>query len=146
MDSSSPSDAAAGRVLHLAEAEAWRRGQQCGAYTGSTRGADLADVGYVHMSTAAQLPAVIAFLYADVAPDELVLLVVDLATLAAAGVEVRWEALEGAGSAFPHAYGAVPVAAVVAALDLATDDAGRLALPDLAGLHVLGSVDGPAGA
>lgn len=102
--STGPDGAAArtGRVLHLADRAAWRRAERTGSYTGSTRGADLADVGYVHMSTAAQLPGVMAFLYADVAPETLVLLVVDLPTLGAAGVDVRWEALDGAGERFPH--------------------------------------------
>lgn len=141
--STGPDGAAArtGRVLHLADRAAWRRAERTGSYTGSTRGADLADVGYVHMSTAAQLPGVMAFLYADVAPETLVLLVVDLPTLGAAGVDVRWEALDGAGERFPHAYGPLPLGAVVAALDIMADDAGRLGLPDLAGLGVLGAPD-----
>ncbi len=130
-------EAPATRVLHLAGRDAWARALETGSYTGSTRGMDLAEVGFVHMSTAAQLPGVIAFLYGDVAASDVVLLVVDLPCLAAAGVDVRWELVEGAATAFPHAYGPIPVTAVVATADLATDDAGHLVLPDLTGAGVL---------
>lgn len=132
-----PEGTPATRVLHLAEREVWARAQGTGSYTGSTRGLDLAEVGFIHMSTTTQLPGVIAFLYGDAAASDVVLLVVDLPALAAAGVDVRWEPVEGAAAAFPHAYGPIPLSAVVATIDLATDDAGRLVLPDLTDAGVL---------
>ncbi len=133
----------AGRVLHLAERGIWAavgrggEGTPHTAYTGSTRGLCVDDVGFVHLSTATQLPAVMAAYYADVPAEDLVLLVVDLPTLEGCGVPVRWEDVEGADQPFPHAYGPLPRQAVVAALDLAVADDGRPAMPDLTGLGVL---------
>ena len=132
------------RVLHLAERAAWSADAVGEVYAGSTRGRSVAEVGFVHMSTAAQLPAVMAALYADVPAADLVLLVVDLPALAARGVPVRWENLEGGDVVFPHAYGALPREAVVAVLDLVpAEDGVGAGLPDLAGLGVL---TGPPGA
>lgn len=125
------------RVLHLAERDVWEAAPATGAYAGSTRGRTVSEVGFVHLSTAAQLPAVMAYAYADVPAARLVLLVVDLSALAAHGIEVRWENLDGGAEPYPHAYGTVPLDAIVAALPMATDDAGALALPDLHGLGVL---------
>lgn len=52
---------------------------------------------------------------------------------------------DGAHTAFPHVYGPVPLAAVVAEVAVALHD-GRLELPDLAGLDVVSASDlaGPA--
>lgn len=69
---------------------------------GETRGApvDLAD-GYVHFSTAAQLPETLARHFAG--QDGLVLLACDAARLGAA---LRWEPSRG-GQDFPHLYRAL---------------------------------------
>lgn len=132
-------DAGPARVLHLADRAAWSAARATGTYRGSTRGLAVEDVGFVHMSTATQLPAVLAFLYSDVPAGELVLLVVGLAELADHGIEVRWENLDGGAEPYPHAYGPLPLAAVVATLDV-EGTAGALTLPDLSGLGV---VQGP---
>ena len=71
----------------------------------------MAEVGFVHAATAAQVPGVAARYYADVT-EPLVLLVLDVDALEAAGSPVRWE--ETPDGVFPHVYGPVPVAAVVA--------------------------------
>ncbi|MDF0531578.1 DUF952 domain-containing protein [Tsukamurella sp. 8F] len=114
-------------LFHLALADDWRAARAAGEYAISTRGAVLEDVGFVHCSTAEQWPGVRARFYADVPDDALVLLSIDEARVPA---EVRWEPpvpdRPGAGSAasgpnkpgpelFPHVYGPIPVAAVVAA-------------------------------
>ena len=125
-----------GRVLHLADRAAWASAQATGQYSGSARGRSLAEVGYVHASTSAQLPAVMAAVYDGVPADDLVLLVVDLPAVAARAIEVRWENLDGGTEPYPHLYGPIPVDSVVAALPLAPDD-DALVLPDLAGLGVL---------
>jgi uncharacterized protein (DUF952 family) len=131
------------RILHLALADDWAAARERGVYAVSTRGVTLAEQGYVHGSTVAQVGGVAAAFYADAGP--LVLLVLDVAALEAAGSPVRWEVPDGAGTAFPHAYGPVPLAAVVAELPVTLRD-GRLELPDLAGLDVVSASDsaGPA--
>jgi uncharacterized protein (DUF952 family) len=126
-----------GRVLHLAERSAWLAAEDSGTYDRSTRGAGVAETGFVHASTATQLPRIADFLYRDLPVEELVLLVVDQDLLADAGVEVRWEDLDGAGELFPHLGGVLPADAVVAALPVTRDDAGHVVLPDLTDLDVV---------
>lgn len=123
------------RVLHVTEAAQWAVAAATGEYRGSTRGQDLAQVGYVHASGAEQVSAVLDGLYDDVPADDLVLLVLDTDSCAAAGSPLRWEVPEGGDVAFPHIHGPVPAAAVVAVLPLARD--GRWHVPDLSGLDVV---------
>src|SRR5690606_19932709 len=90
---SAPGDAPApgDRPLwHLAEAAHWREALSTGRYERSTRGATLAEVGFVHASYPEQLPGVARLLYAR-ATEPLVVLEIDPGALAAAGVEVRLE-------------------------------------------------------
>lgn len=131
------------RVLHLASRSAWARAQRDGAYRGSTLGADLDEVGFVHASTADQLPGVVDRSYAGEDLADHVLLVVDVGACEAAGSPVRWEGPVEHGGPFPHVHGPVPLPAVVALLDVECDDAASLVLPDLDGLDVV--VDPPAG-
>ncbi len=119
------------RVLHLAGADDWEAARRRGTWTGSARGLDLADVGFVHACTAGQLPWVAARFHADDV-RRLVVLVLDVPTLEAAGSPVRWEAVGDAPGRFPHVYGPVPVRAVVAALPAAVVG-GELVTPDLSG-------------
>ncbi|WP_434975218.1 DUF952 domain-containing protein [Streptomyces bauhiniae] len=98
-------------ILHITERALWDAAREQGSYEVSTRGRTLAEVGYVHFSTRAQLPRVAAFLYGDEPDrDDLVVLVVDPSLLDA---PLRYEAMPPAGEEFPHVYGAVPVSAVV---------------------------------
>lgn len=98
-------------ILHLTERSLWEAARVSGRYEMSTRGRTLAEEGFVHFSTRAQLPAVAAFLYGTYdGPDDLVVLVVDPDRL---GVPVRYEAMEPGGAEFPHVYGPIPVDAVV---------------------------------
>lgn len=124
------------RLLHVADRNEWNAATRSGVYLGSTRGRTLAQQGFVHASTAGQLQGVLNRFYADMLPAELVLLVVDTDRLAAVGVEVRWEPPPGAVELFPHLYGGLPVAAVVATLPLTAGPAG-FAAPDLAGYRVV---------
>ena len=73
----------------------------------------LEDVGFVHLSTPDQVALPAERLFAG--RTDLQLLVLDPAAMAAAGIEVRWEpGVPGDPEAmrFPHAYGAIPAAAV----------------------------------
>ncbi|WP_024288691.1 DUF952 domain-containing protein [Cellulomonas sp. KRMCY2] len=124
-------------VLHLAERTDWTAAVRSGSYDRSTRGASVAQTGFVHASTADQMPRVADVVHAGVPPEDLVLLVVDLEALALAGVPVRWENLDGGDETFPHIYAPLPTSAVVAALPVTLDDAGHVRLPDLGGLDVI---------
>lgn len=95
-------------VHHLALVEDWAEAVAAGAYRRSTRGRSLDEVGFVHCSTAEQVPGTANAFYADC--RELVVLTIDTDRT---GAERRDEDLEGHG-VFPHLYGPVPVAAVVA--------------------------------
>lgn len=100
---------------HLAERTHWEAALRTGSYDRSTRGAALADVGFVHCSYPEQLPGVVRAHYAR-ATEELVVLELDPQRLADAGLVVREEPGDPGdpGSAlFPHVYGALPVSAVV---------------------------------
>lgn len=123
-------------MLHLAARADWERARETGAYTGSTRGADLAAVGYVHASTSRQLPRVLDLLYGGEPMQDYLLLVVELRACAASGSAVRWEVPPGAGEPFPHIYGPVPLDAVRAALPVTRGEDGAVQLPDLSGLAV----------
>jgi uncharacterized protein (DUF952 family)/ribosomal protein S18 acetylase RimI-like enzyme len=95
-------------LLHLIEPAQWR----AALAEGAVRPASLAEVGFVHLSTPEQvhLPAERLF----PGRRDLVLLVVDPARLAGA---VRFEPgvpEDPSGETFPHLYGPLPTAAVIA--------------------------------
>lgn len=91
-----------------------------GAFAGSP--ADEAD-GYIHLSTADQLPGTLDKHYAG--QTDLHLAAVDLEAL---GDSVRWEEARG-GARFPHLYGSLPLDAVVAYGPLERDAGGGIRLP-----------------
>jgi len=91
-------------ILHIATPSEWTAARR----TGQIAPPGLADEGFVHCSTRAQLAGTLERHFAGAGP--LVLLVVDEAAIAG---DLRWE--EGLpGERFPHVYGAIPVTAVVA--------------------------------
>ena len=104
------------RVFHVTEIQRWQDAQQLGIYTGSTRGASLDEVGFVHCSFAEQIDAVRGFLYGADFVGDLVVLEIDTDQLDA---EVRVENLDGGDELFPHIYGPVPLDAVVAVHEVA---------------------------
>lgn len=121
-------------ILHLAYARDWAAAQNDPAgYRTSTKGASLAETGFIHGSTAAQLPVVAELLFTG-DPEELVLLVVDLEAVAAAGIEVKWED-GGSGELFPHIYGPLGPDLVSAALP-AVFNGAHFQMPDLDGYAV----------
>ncbi len=95
-------------IFHISDRAEWERAVPAGRYTGSTRGLDLAEVGFIHLSSAEQYPTVLGLFYADA--TDLVLLHVDESKLTA---ELRWEDVPGADAPFPHLYGPLNVDAVV---------------------------------
>lgn len=110
-------DAAIYKVL--AEAE-WTPARAAGAYGG---GADDRRDGFIHFSTAAQLPETLRRHFS--AQPGLVLLAVDAAML---GLALRWEPSRG-GDLFPHLYGDLPAAAVTQCWPLMLADDGVHVLP-----------------
>ena len=92
--------------------------------TGRFAGApvDLAD-GYIHLSAEAQLAGTIDKHF--VGQTGLFIVTVDLAAL---GDAVRWEVSRG-DALFPHIYGTLPMAAVIAHGPLARGNDGSVILP-----------------
>ncbi len=97
-------------VYHLALGSDWTVAQRAGDYRVSTRGRSLEEEGFLHASFAHQWEGVRTAFYADV-DEPLVLLEIDPDLL---DVPLVVETPEGADQAFPHVYGPLPVAAVVA--------------------------------
>jgi uncharacterized protein (DUF952 family) len=91
-------------VFHITTRAAWDAAQAAGAY----RADSLATEGFIHLSTAAQLPRTLQRFYRGV-PD-LVVLAIDPARLRS---ELRYERADG--DEFPHLYGPLPLDAVVSA-------------------------------
>ena len=88
-------------IYHLAHVRDWDAALETGEYVVSTRGAMLADVGYIHASSAEQLTGVAEEFYAD-DPEPLVVLSIDEASVP----DLRFEDI-GGGRLFPHIYGPI---------------------------------------
>jgi glutathione S-transferase len=95
-------------IFHITDAARWQQSIDEGEHTGSTRGVELADEGFIHCSTAAQWPNTVERFYAGV--SNLVLLHIDEELLIAPLV---YEQLAGAPEPFPHVYGPINLDAVV---------------------------------
>lgn len=95
-------------IYHIADRDRWQRSLADGSYTASTIGRELADEGFIHLSTATQVADVAERFYRGVA--NLVLLHVDERRLLAPLVH---EQLGDAPEAFPHLYGALNADAVI---------------------------------
>jgi len=107
-------------IFHICRADEWRAAQASGSYPGSSQ--DKAD-GFIHFSARAQVKESAAKHRAG--QSGLVLLAVDPDKL---GPALKWEPSRG-GQLFPHLYGPLPVAAVVAAHDLPLGPGGRHLFP-----------------
>jgi uncharacterized protein (DUF952 family) len=94
-----------------------------GDYAGSAH--DRAD-GFLHFSTASQLPETLRLYYAD--QDDLMLVAVDAAALGAA---LKWEHSSTRGENFPHLYGVLSCDAIKWARPIVKDAAGDFILPAL---------------
>jgi uncharacterized protein (DUF952 family) len=95
--------ATAYKILTAAQ---WAQFQADGVFHGAP--VDLAD-GYIHLSAADQLQGTLDKHFAG--QDGLIIAEVDLAVL---GDGIKWEVSRG-GALFPHIYGALPMAAIIAA-------------------------------
>ena len=111
-------------IWHIAYAADWEAAKQHGQYAISTRGAKLADVGFVHASHRRQVPRVAELVFAD-ETRPLVALGISVEALATGGIEVHEEPGDPADPAseqFPHVYGPIPVAAVIEVHEVAMMD------------------------
>jgi len=91
------------RLYHLAEAAVWQAQQTEAVYTPTA----FAQEGFVHCSTAQQLPGTFRRFYAG--RQDLLLLTLDPADL-----PVIYENLEGGEVLFPHLYAPLPKTALLA--------------------------------
>jgi uncharacterized protein (DUF952 family) len=111
-------------IFHIAHKDDWHAAHVVGEYRISTRGATLDQVGFIHSSTAQQLPGVAERFYAT-DEAELVVLELDEAVIVAAGVELKYEDA-GNGELFPHIYGPIRPEYVTEARAARMDSSGRL--------------------
>jgi uncharacterized protein (DUF952 family) len=109
-------------IYKICERALWEQAEAERIFAGSP--ADVRD-GFIHFSTAAQLPGTAAKHFAGM-PD-LILVAVDADTLSA---QLKWETSRG-GELFPHLYAALPLSAVRWARPLADEVDRRRPLPEL---------------
>ena len=101
------------RIFHLATQADWDAALESGVYATSTNGVSLADEGFIHASRGDQWPGVRERFYADAdAAQPLVLLEIDTDLLDVPVVEEPPG--PGIEETFPHIYGPLDTAAVVA--------------------------------
>jgi uncharacterized protein (DUF952 family) len=110
-------------IYKICERTQWQEAQAARSFGGS--GADRRD-GFIHFSTAAQLPGTAAKHFAGA--TDLLLIAVDATAL---GAQLKWEPSRG-GELFPHLYGALPLSAVRWSKALPDEIDGRRPLPELA--------------
>lgn len=108
-------------VYKVCSQNAWNDARQRGAFTGSPD--DLRD-GYIHLSTARQLPGTLAKHFAG--QIDLVLISFQSETLGAA---LRWEPSR-AGELFPHYYGDLPAVLALSVAPLPLGASGIHVLPE----------------
>ncbi|MET0695068.1 MAG: DUF952 domain-containing protein, partial [Propionibacteriaceae bacterium] len=96
-------------LFHLTQRDVWAAAQLAGEFPWSTRDVSYDRQGYVHCSFRSQVDGVRGYVYADVDDADLVLLELDPQLV---DVPIIVEDL-GAGSTFPHLYGALPLGSVV---------------------------------
>jgi len=109
-------------IYKICERTAWEKAEAAGQFAGSS--ADSRD-GFIHFSTAAQLPGTAAKHFAGL--SDLMLVAVDGAAL---GGALTWEPSRG-GELFPHLYAALSLSAVLWERPLADEIEGRRAFPEL---------------
>lgn len=126
------------RLLHVAIADDWEACQRFGEYDVSTRGMSVDDTGFVHAATEPQLATVLRDVYGDLSLPLLVV-VIDEDALAAAGVDIRWEAPSTRGSerVVPRIMGVLPMNSATIVVEIPLDRRGDgWVVPELSGYSV----------
>jgi uncharacterized protein (DUF952 family) len=106
-------------VFHITERSAFAAALETGAYEPES----LRSEGFVHCSTRAQVLGTAGRFFAG--RSGLVLLCIEASQLAAL---LRYESADG--EAFPHCYGAIPLAAIPAVIDFPCRTDGGFDLPE----------------
>lgn len=114
-------------IYHIATAADWAQARAEGEYTTSTRGKSLAEQGFIHGSTAAQVAPVANMIYQGL-PDLLVL-VIDTDRV---WPEIRLERVPGWDEPFPHIYGPLNADAVVETRPLEPGSDGQFSFDAIA--------------
>jgi uncharacterized protein (DUF952 family) len=109
-------------IYKICDASAWREAERQGVFRGS---ADDQRDGYIHFSTAAQVPGTTRKHYFG--KTGLFLIAVDADAL---GEALRWEPSRD-DELFPHLYGELDLGAVTAVLDLRARSDGYHDVPEL---------------
>lgn len=109
-------------IYKICPASAWRGAERQGTYRGSAD--DLRD-GFIHFSTAAQVPGTAAKHFAG--QRGLLLIAVDADAL---GDKLKWEPSRG-GDLFPHLYGELDPGSVLKVMDMPLRSSGEHAIPEL---------------
>ena len=105
-------------IFHITARADWAQAQRDGVY----RAPSLTEQGFIHLSTREQVVGTANRYYRD--QHDLVLLVVDPAKLG----DLRYEAPDGSPESserFPHLYAALPLDAVIRAVDFPPESDGR---------------------
>jgi len=111
------------KILHVAIVDDWEASRPFGEYEVSTRAVPFVDAGFVHVTTADRLPEVLERVYGSLQLP-LVLIVLDVEELQAAGLQVTW-------APTPRVIAPLPTAgpAITAELPLERDAAGTWQVP-----------------
>ena len=111
------------KIYKICPASAWREAERQGVYRGS---ADDSRDGFIHFSTAAQVPETLRKHYFG--QRALFLVEVDGDAL---GSELRWERSRNE-ELFPHLYGELDLVAVTNVMDMPLRPDGTHSIPELA--------------
>lgn len=107
-------------IFKIVHAREWREAERAGVYAGSAK--DRAD-GFLHFSTAEQVPQTLAKHYAGAV--DLILVATDPARLGAA---LKFEPAHD-GAQFPHLYASLVISAVVWSKPIGHERSGGFVLP-----------------
>jgi uncharacterized protein (DUF952 family) len=109
-------------LIYHVTATAWGDGRRSGAYTASTIGKTLDEVGFLHGSDPGQISKVAAAIAGDGHGGPLVILVIDTGRLVS---PLRWDDVPGFAAPFPHIYGPLNPDAVVDVVPVEPGPTGR---------------------
>jgi uncharacterized protein (DUF952 family) len=108
-------------IYKLVDPRVWADAMAAGVFKGV--GVDIED-GYIHLSTAEQLPGTLEKWFSDF--ERLALIEIDTGHF---GAELKWEKSRG-GALFPHLYDELPMISVITVRLLRKGDEGGWLLPD----------------
>ena len=113
-------------IFHITTRSDWDAAVVTGDYRVSTLGKTLAEVGFIHCSTSAQVQGVADRVYRGRA--NLVLLSIEIGRLSS---PVRFDPV--GNETYPHIYGPLNLDAVVQVTSLVADSDGRIQVPRVSG-------------